>query len=432
MLGTSLGVALVLVLQAEPAPVEEVEAPVVRRVPVRFDAGARVELRSGQPEGNPGTNLTDVEIDPVLALRLSFRTGSLTVAYEPRLFIVVREYPPQEAQKVAYLNRGRLVLDTTPAPRWQVYLVGRFAYGENDFLPLSTVGTPVTGTGAPPVQPGTTPTAPTPAPGQTTLPNTRFLAIIDIDASAGFVHSLSPRLGWRLSAGYDYYGGANADVRTTLPLQKGPHGTTGLDWSASRADTLAFTLDGSYLRFSNGPQSTIATLSTTWTRAWGRSVGTDLLLGVGGIHATTPPASGVSTVHNALYPMGGVGVRYTLVSRSVSWQNRFTFLAAPSADRLSGAVNQRLSAGLYSALSPIKQLLFEVTATASRSIDVVQRDVRLEGKATYLLGPQLGISLGGRAAWLDGSTLLGPRGFGWLAFLSVGSTGSTSLFGESK
>ena len=249
-----------------------------------------------------------MEIDPVLALRLPFRAGSLTLAYEPRLFVVVREYPPQEAQKVSYLNRGRLVLDTTPDPRWRVYVVGRFAYGENDFLPLSTVATPVAGTGAPPVQPGTTPTAPTPAPGQSTLPDTRFLPIIDIDASAGFVYSLSPRWGWRLSAGYLYYGGANAEVRTTeLPLQKGPHGTTGLDWSASRADTLAFSLDGSNLRFSSGPQSTIVTLSTTWTRAWGRSVGTDLLLGVGGIHATSPPAPGIPGVHNAALPGGGPG-----------------------------------------------------------------------------------------------------------------------------
>jgi hypothetical protein len=433
MLGTSLGVALVLVLHAEPAPVEELQTPVTRREPVRFDAGARVEFRSGQPEGHPGTNLSDVEIDPVLALRLPFRTGSLTMAYEPRLFLVVREYPPQEAQKVAYLNRGRLVLDTTPDPRWQVYFVGRFAYGENDFLPLSTVTTPVAGTGAPPIQPGTTPTAPTPAPGQSTLPDTRFLPIIDIDASAGFVYSLSPRWGWRLSAGYLYYGGANAEVRATqLPLQKGPHGTTGLEWWASRADSLAFTLDVSNLRFSSGPQSTLATLTTTWTRAWGRSLGTDLLLGVGGIHSTAPPEPGVPGVHNELYPLGGLGLRYALTSRSVFWHNRLTFLAAPSADRISGAVTQRLSAAVQSVLSPIQQLILEVTATGSRSIDGSQRDTRLEGKATYLLGPQFGISLGGRAAWLDGSTLLGPQGFGWLAFLSVGSAGSTSLFGESK
>jgi hypothetical protein len=429
MLGASLGLVVVLVLRAERAPVE-VEESSVRRDPVRLELGARVDLRSGQPEGTTGTNLTDVEIDPVLGIRLPFRLGSLTLVYEPRLFLVVREYPPQEARKVSYLNRARLVLETTPGPRWRVYVEGRFAYGDNDFLPLSTVATPVPGTGAPPVQPGTTPTAPSPAPGQTSLPDTRFLRVIDLDASAGLVYALSPRLGWRLSAGYLYSGGADAEVRATLPLQKGPHGSTGLEWSASRADTLVLLLDGSNLRFSNGPQSTLATLTMTWTRAWGRSVGTDLLAGAGGLHATTTAAP---PVRNTAYPVGGLGLRYTWANRFVSWQNGFTVLAAPAPDRLSGLVSERLSAGLRSAFSPVKQLTFEAIGAASRSIDgPPQRDVRLEGRATYLLGAQLGISLGGRVAWLEGSTLLGAQGFGWVAFLSVGTSGGTSLFGDSE
>jgi len=426
MLGASLGLAVFLVLQAD-APEVQVEETAPRRNPVRAELGARVELRSGQPGGTSGTSLTDLEIDPVLAVRLPFRLGSLTLSYEPRLFILVREYPPQEAQTAYYFNRGRLVLDTTPGPRWRVYVEGRFAFGKNDFLPLSTVATPVPGTGAPPVTPGTTPTAPTPAPGPSTLPDTRFLEIIDLDGSAGFVHSLSPRLDWRLSGGYLYYGGANAEVRATLPLQKGPHGSTGLQWSASRADTLAFSVDGSNLRFSSGPESTVATLSTTWTRAWSRNVGTDLLVGIGGIHATSPS----TPANNSLYPVGGLGLRYAWASRFVTWGNRLTFLAAPSPDRLTGAVTERLSAALESTLSPVKQLVLDVTGTASRSADGLQRDIRLEGKATYLLGPQFGISLGGRAAWLEGSTLLGPQGFGWLVFLSIGTSAGTTLFGDS-
>src|SRR5215469_11029152 len=173
MSGGSLGLVVLLALHAEP-PAGEVEEKLPRRDPVHAELGARVEFRSGQPEGTSGTNLTDLEIDPVLAIRLPFRLASLTLAYEPRIFVLVRQYPPQEGKTVSYLHRGRLVLDSTPSPRWQVYVQGRFAYGQNDFLPLSTVAAPVPGTGAPPVAPGTTPTAPTPAAGPTTLPDTRF------------------------------------------------------------------------------------------------------------------------------------------------------------------------------------------------------------------------------------------------------------------
>lgn len=431
MVGVSLGLAISLVLQADQASLE-IEETLAREEPVRFDLGASIELRSGQPGGVAGSNLTDVEVDPAAAIRLPFRAGSLTLAYEPRLFIVAHEYPPQEARKTSYLNRARLVLDTTPSPRWRVYVNGRFAYGDNDFLPLSTVVTPTTGTGPPPVTPGTPPIAPSPAPGQSTLPNDRFLRIIDLDGSAGFVYSVGPRLGWQLSGGYLYYGGATAEVQATLPLQKGPHGSTGLQWAASRDDTMAFVLEGSNLRFSNGPQSTIASLSTTWTRAWSRSVGTDLLGGIGGIHATAPPAPGVPGVKNAAYPVGGLGLRHAWITRFFSWRNGVTFLAAPAPDRISGAVNERLSAGVHSSLSPVKELVFDITGAASRAIDGSQRDVRVEGRATYQFGPQFGVSLGGRLAWLEGSTLLGSQGFGWLAFVSVGTSAGTTLLGTSQ
>jgi hypothetical protein len=222
-------------------------------------------------------------------------------------------------------------------------------------------------------------------------------------------------------------------VRSSLPLQKGPKGTTGLLWSASRGDTLAFQLDASNTRFSNGPQSTIANLGGTWTHAWNREIGTDLLGGVGATHSTTPVAPGSpGGVHNAVYPVGGLGLRWNWVTRMVSWRNSITFLAAPAPDMVTGAVNQRLSAGVRSALSPIPPLTLEVTGSGSTVASGSQRDVRVEGRATYQPGTLFGVSLGARAAWLEGSTLLGNNGFGWLAFVSVGTSGGTNLFGAAQ
>ena len=84
MLGASLGLAL-LVLHADPAPTEvvEEEEPPRHADPIRFEVGAKLDVRSGQPEGIPGNSLTDLEIDPYVALRLPFRAGAFTIAYEP-------------------------------------------------------------------------------------------------------------------------------------------------------------------------------------------------------------------------------------------------------------------------------------------------------------------------------------------------------------
>ena len=87
---------------------------------------------------------------------------------------------------------------------------------------------------------------------------------------------------------------------------------------------------------------------------------------------------------------------------------------------MSGVVNERLGGVILSTLSPTERLVFSVTGAASATLSTPQRDARVEAKMTYLFQPEIGVSVGGRAAWLEGSTLLGTNGFGWLAFVSVG------------
>ena len=196
-----------------------------------FDLAARLELRAGQQDGStPGTALVDMEIDPVLAVRGPLRTGSLTLAYEPRIFITVNQVPGQSSNTVSYLHRGHFILDLKPTPLWRWFIETRTAYGEYDFSPLSTVIPQTGGTLLPPAQP-TTPTAPpvapVPGPGVSTLPDQRYIQVVDIDGSTGVVAALSPRVSWLLSVGYTYSGGANAAAQTQIPLQKGPKGATG-------------------------------------------------------------------------------------------------------------------------------------------------------------------------------------------------------------
>ena len=295
----SLGLAAAFLIAAEPPADTSLEELIERPEPVQFELGARVEFRSGQPEGTaPGTNLTDMEIDPVAAIRGPLRTGSLQLSYEPRIFIVLKEQA-ETPEKVSYLHRGRLTLDLKPTPRWRFFVEGRGAYGEYDFLPLSTVLPQTGGTGLPPAQPslpGSPPTAPTPTPGLGTLPAERFILVVDVNASAGLVASLSQRVGWLFSAGYVYSGGANPQAREVLPLQKGPNAITGALWNVTRNDDLSFLLEASDNRFSSGPHATIGTVTTTWSHVWTRTVATDLIGGIGGFHAVVPKRTKVPPI----------------------------------------------------------------------------------------------------------------------------------------
>jgi hypothetical protein len=428
MLGAALGLAACLVLRVETLDVE-IGKTLQTKNPVRFDLGAKVEVRSGQPDNTlPGSSMTQVQVDPAAALTLPFRTWAITLVYEPHLFILAQEYPPVEGDKAAYLHRGRLTLDAHPSPRTRLYANGRFAYGVNDFSPLTTVVTQSGNTGQPPVPPGTTPTAPTPSPGTGRLPDQRFLKVLGFDGSAGLVYSLSPRLDWLVSAGYFSYGGATPEAQTSLPLQKGPKGSTALLWTASRSDNLAFTLDVSNVRFNTGPQSTLANLTTSWTRAWSRSVGTEVVGGVGYFHSVLPASNGSpARTQDDARPVGGLGLRYTTSSRTVVWRNSLSIFAAPSADTISGVINERVSAQLGSVLSPGERLSFAVAGGAAMTVTgTPQRDARGEATISYQVGPALSVAVGARVAWIEGSGR--ADGLGWLGFVSVAASTGASLF----
>ena len=118
--------------------------------------------------------------------------------------------------------------------------------------------------------------------------------------------------------------------------------------------------------------------------------------------------------------MIGIGLRDTPLTRGFSWRNSLTFLAAPLPDRINGIVYERLSGVLRSSLAPSEKLAFDLSAGASMSVSGEQRDARIELKVTYLFLRQVGMSLGGRTAWIQGSPGV-PNGFGWVGFLAIGA-----------
>src|SRR5678816_2007229 len=103
------GVVAALLIGAEPDKDASLEAVIERPEPVQFELGARLEFRAGQPEGSaPDTAITDLEVDPLAALRIPIRTGSVALAYEPRIFILLREPVGETVQKVSSVSYTHL------------------------------------------------------------------------------------------------------------------------------------------------------------------------------------------------------------------------------------------------------------------------------------------------------------------------------------
>jgi hypothetical protein len=413
-----LGLIAALLLRAEPSAASGLAVETELKPPpepVRFSLGLRTELRSGHP-GTAGSATTDLELDPVAATRVPFANGGLTLAYEPRLFIIVSAAP----QHVSYLHRARLIVDGEATPRWQLSLTVRGSYGEYDFLPLSTVlpGTTSSGSTGQAGSSGPPPSAPspsTPIPSVSSIPNQRFVRVVDLNATAGINHLFSPRLSWLLSGGYQLSGGVDANAQNSVPLQQGPLLSTGPRWTLGPNDSLGVLLSGSDSHFSSGPRAAIVNLTTTWSHAWSRTWQTDLTGGAGAFHGTVPH----QPVNNSVLPVGGSLVTHTWLRPVGNVVNTLQFLAAPLPDALNGVVYERLSAALISSVPLTHQLWFDLTGGASMSLSSPQRDARGEAKLTFTVVQQLAISAGGRVAWLQGSELLGQSGFGWLGLVTV-------------
>ena len=423
----SSGLLALVLLQADPvlstAPIvtTDVEAPPEA---VRFRLGVRAEVRSGHPQSTTPSAVTDVEIDPTVGVRIPWSSSSLTLSYDPRIFIVASSTtasPGAVARKVSYLHKAYLSAEETIHARWKLYFNGRGAYGDYDFLPLSTVIPGATGTPATPGNP--VPGAPTPAvplPGAGSLPDVRFLKVVDLVGGAGVAHTFSRTLSWRLAGGYSVSGGADSDAQAVLPLQKGPMASTGPEWSVSPNDSLTALLNASYSQFigpqfSQAPTATLVDLTGGWSHRWTPSWQTDLFAGASGFHATGPGRP----VQNSILPIAGFIVTHVLYGHSGNVRNTLQVRVVPLPDRLNGIVNERFETILISSLPLAERLWLDTSGGAAVTFSINQLDVRVEGRLSYAFMPQLAISLGARAAWLEGSTLLGPGGFGWLGFLNL-------------
>jgi hypothetical protein len=431
-------VALV-VLYADPIVLT---GPIVHRDPeqpperLSYTLGLKAELRSGHPlgfnsSGTSGPARTEAELDPLAGLRLPLDGGGLTLTYEPRIFIVGSHVPDAPdgtpGRHVSYLHRARATVEYQPSERWKLFVNGRFAYGQYDFSPLTTVvpgapgsiGTP--GGGTSPTPSTTSPTLPIPGPG--TPPNQASLDVEELAGGAGFVHNLSPGLSFLLSGGYARRGGSTSEAQQALPLQKGPMGATGLQGVLGPNDSWTLLASGTSSSFSTGVHATLLDLTGTWSHSWSRTFQTDLTAGGTALHSSgvLAPGGGIEPTVDKVLPVAALGFTHRVLQPRGDVMNVLQLRVAPLPDQLSGAIYERFEAVLLSAVPLVGHLWLEVSSGMSIAVSGPQLDVRAEGKLTYLFGPWLGLSAGGRTAWLRGAEPASEMSFGWVGFVAIGT-----------
>jgi len=411
-------------VEQQQSDVDVEAAQLSRPEPIQGLLGIFLQFRGGNPvDRGPGETPTDLEINPVVGVRMPWLGRGIALRYEPRIFIA----PGPVERHVAYLHRAFLGMDIEASSRLRLYATVRGALGEFDFSPLSTVLPNNGATGQPPNPNGT---------GVGTLPSTvgvpdqRYVNVADADGSLGFVYSVSPRLRWTLSGGYQLSGGKDRDDQAVLPRSHGPTATTGLRWDVSPLDSMGPTLSGSYSEFTTGSKTAIADLSAGWTRTWSSTVTSDLFAGVGftwdrmapttvgqlqPVTRTWAPSVGFGIRKSNMRPVGG-----TLISLAVVY--------TPQLDAFGNGVYQQINGVVRGTLAPSEHVSFDLTVAGSDQVNGPQRDVRLEGRIGWYPVREVQLATGVRTAWLEGSTLLGPNGFGWQAFVSIAaSTPDTGL-----
>jgi hypothetical protein len=130
---------------------------------------------------------------------------------------------------------------------------------------------------------------------------------------------------------------------------------------------------------------------------------------------TWAPSVGFGIRKSTLRPVGGA-----LISLAVVY--------TPKIDPFGNGVYQQVNGVVRGTVAPSEHVSFDLTAAGSDQVNGPQRDVRLEGRIGWSPVREVQLATGVRTAWLEGSTLLGPTGFGWQAFVSVSaSTPDTGL-----
>lgn len=279
-------------------------------------AAERTEVRARAPGDGQAASSFDLAATPSMTLGLAGRTVQTSFGYAPRYTLLDFAQSPQST----LLHTGSFRTTWAATRRLRLSIEQGVTYGRYSFASLDQL--PAGG--------------PTAAPNL--LPRTVAVQYGTLYSALGAQSSLARR--WTLStvASYAQSGGIGQAAQDVMPLMRGPRLDVSLTHALTRTDSLITDADVSYVYTSSGQRYALAEAGETWRRGLARDTNLQLRAGATGIESRL---AGTHTWHAVVYPTAEMLVSRRIMRRQDQLSASTRLRLAPTANRLTGEVDQR-------------------------------------------------------------------------------------------
>ncbi|HMK72181.1 MAG TPA: hypothetical protein VK454_02515 [Myxococcaceae bacterium] len=429
-------------------------APSSPPVSLTLDLGAALETVVGtniSPGSAPGEVAAMISLAPGVVVQERSATGELRLSYIPLLYTTA--LGGNVPKKLLVLQRIGFEAHNQISRSAGVFLAGNIWYGDQNYSPVVSQGTPPERVSGPPGQP-----APPAFPG--TLPQFQVLRVFESSTRVGFYLLTSSAVRLDFDVGYTWNEGADAASRITLPLQRGPFLDARAEIQLSSRDTIVPALRAATLAY--GPiyraagttdekGSTVVAdhyqvglnlsgseLTATWAHQESHALSTQLGAGLGLVYqGSSYDHPLVNQGHliwiGAQIPVPADAYVYPIVSGRVTYrisgEQPLELSAAaaltPIVNQFAGTVYERLEGIVSTRWFPDARVELQASVSAAGSTNPQEVDVRGELRARWNVSTHFAFTLGSRLAWVNYSVPGALNGFSWSVFLGVaGATGS--------
>jgi hypothetical protein len=323
---------------------------------VSYQAGVRAETRAEQIRPAVGEDTTTgvLEVEPAVGLQGRSPALQLELAYSPRFTRLGGDGPDSDS----WLHRAWAMARWRPDAAWQLQAHLTATAGTVDLFRVTTA----------PDQPGAPPPVGQAAPVATTLDYLRYELALTAEGRLG--RHLELRSGLTLMS----EGGANAEERLTLPLQRAALARGSLEWGVTRRTTLAAVFAASVTHYFDVavPIAEGGTGFQDWSNWMGRLEAlwrydltrhARLWAGAGAVlvDSQAPLVGG-----RALQPFGEAGLTGESGPGWPQYSGGVLLAGAPVEDRLTGTVAERAEARAWGTWSPAEHWTLGASGLGAR------------------------------------------------------------------